>query len=208
MKKLLAALCIMCLSFSSLLVSHAQAQSFDTVLNWMFNNGLTKYDTSNEFRPNDLITRWEASKFVAQAARVMWLTPNYNQCSFSDIAGYDITLIPHIWDACSYGLLKGSNWVFSPNNTLTEAQAITIVMRSLWGFLDETGDRRRSAYYEAGKEVGIITNESLDGVNTTNVTRQKLGTWFYKAATMNQWTVDQLDGEAELMEIINKIFGE
>lgn len=184
----------------------SNAQSFDTVLNWMHTNGLTKYQTADEFRPYDLITRWEASKFVNSAAWVMWLTKNYNQCTFSDITGYDYTLIPHIGDACAYGLLKWSKGNFMPNNTLTEAQAITIVMRAaMWQFLDETWDRRWSAYYEAGKEAGIITTESLDGVNATNVTRQKLGTWFYKAANMTAGQQQNLDGVSDLELLIQEL---
>jgi len=207
MKKLLILTLAVLFWSISLIPANVSAQSFDTVLNWMYTNWLTKYNTATEFRQYDLITRGEASKFVDSAAQVMALTKNYNQCTFNDIQGYDFTLIPHIWEACAYGLLKWSQGNFMPNNTLTEAQAITIVMRSVMWFLDETWARRWSAYYEAWVEAGIITTESLDWVNSTNVTRQKLGTWFYKAANLNAWEKSNLDWEGELEALIQEIFG-
>lgn len=85
------------------------AQSFTSVLDWMHSNGLTKYDQVNDFRPNDNITRGEASKFVTKYAEYKQLAKNYNQCAFSDIEGYDYTLVPTIKEACEYGLMKGSN---------------------------------------------------------------------------------------------------
>jgi len=156
MKKSIALLCS-----AVLFASTVFGQSFNTVLDWMHTEGLTRYSQVNDFRPNDSITRGEAAKFVNQYAQLEGLTKSFTECNFSDIAGYDSTLVPHIGEACAYGLLKGSNGRYMPNNNITEAQAITIVVRSLYGFLDETGTYWRQPYYEAGKELGIIQSETL-----------------------------------------------
>lgn len=206
MKKILAVCTAFIVWFGSLAVYW---QSFGTVLDWMFSNWLTKYDQAEDFRPADYITRWEAAKFVDSYAKVEGLTKNYNQCAFSDIEGYDYTLIPHIKEACEYWLLKGSNGRYNPNGNITEAQAITVVVRTLKWFLDETGDKRRQPYYEVGKELGIIQWETLDGVNQVNISRQKLGTWFYQASQMvTDQDLIKLDGEEDLRGLMYEIFGD
>ncbi len=205
MKKLLAILASVALLASAL---PTFAQTNATTLEWLYGNGLTKYNDINEFRPNDSITRGEMSKFVTKYAEVQGLTKNYTQCNFNDIAGYDPTLEPTIIEACEYGLLKGSGNTYNPNGNVTEAQAITVVIRSLWGFLDETGAYRRQPYYEAGRALGIITGESLLWVDSTNITRIKMGKWFYLAAAQSAQDVQGLDGEEQLRNILQDIFGD
>ena len=178
------------------------AVDFSTVLDWMYENGLTRYQTEAEFRGDDNITRGEASKFVNEYAMLLWLEKNYDQCEFSDIAGYDSTLLPHIAEACAFGLLKGSNGAFMPENNISEAEAITVVVRTLQWFQDETGTPWYKNYYDMWKEMWMITTETLDGVATTMITRAKLGTWFYMAAKsqMNEWTADEQVAEEDSMD--------
>ncbi|USN56138.1 MAG: S-layer homology domain-containing protein [Candidatus Peribacteria bacterium] len=83
-----------------------------------------------DFRGDDSITRGEAAKFVNQYAQVLGLEQNYTACTFDDIAEYDYTLVPHIYEACKFGLLKGSQGKFMPNGNVSPAQAITIVVKN------------------------------------------------------------------------------
>lgn len=207
MKRIVSLLSAIVIGLSAWLSTFWYSAPFNTVHNWMYSNWLTKYDNVTDFRPNDRVTRWEISKFISQYAGFMWFEPNYTQCNFDDISNYDSTLVPHIKSACSYWLIKWSWTKFMPTGNLTEAQAITIVVRSLYWFLDETGSRRRGPYYEAGKQLWIIQNESIDWVNATNITRQKVWTRFYIAATM---VTDQdliwLDGEEDIRRVLKEIF--
>lgn len=170
---------------STFVPASAQTPNFSDVLEWMHSIGLTKYDQVDQFRPFDSITRWEAAKFVAEYAELQSLPKNYTQCDFSDIAGYDSTLTPHIKQACFYGLMKWSNGRYRPNWLITEAEAITVVMRSVYGFFEETADPRYIAYYNRWVDLGLITNESLRWVGTTNISREKLGTWLYQVANQD-----------------------
>jgi len=191
-----------------LLASAVFGQSFTTVLDWMYGEWLTRYNQVSDFRPNDSITRGEAAKFVNQYAQIEGLQKTYTQCQFSDIEGYDYTLVPHIAEACAYGLLKGSNGRYMPNGPITEAQAITVIIRSLYGFLDETWAYWRQPYYEAGRVLGIIQGETLQGVNQVNISRQKLGTRFYIASQqITNADLAQLDGGEDLRNILEEIFG-
>ena len=62
--------------------------------------------TVDAFRPDDFITRGEAAKFVTRYGTLLGIQKTYTQCEFSDLDGYDESLIPFIYEACSYGLLK------------------------------------------------------------------------------------------------------
>lgn len=166
-------------------VGFAQTPSFDTVIDWMYSQGLTKYSRIADFRPADSITRGEAAKFVDEYASLQNLPKDYAKCNFTDIDGYDSTLTPHIKQACFYGLLKGSNGKYRPNAGITEAEAITVVMRSVYGFFEETANPRWIAYYNRGQDLGLITDEGLREIGEAFISREKLGTWFYQAAQLN-----------------------
>ncbi len=175
---------------STLWVTRTTAQvevttSFTDVIEWMHTVWLTKYNSVEEFRPFDSITRWEAAKFVAQYARLAVLPKDYLQCEFNDIQWYDSTLTPHIKQACYYGLMKWSNGQYRPEWLITEAEAITVVMRSVYGFFEETADPWYIAYYNRWEALWLITDETLDSVGTTNISREKLGTRLYQANLLN-----------------------
>ena len=186
----------------------AQTPSFDgSVLPWMFDNGLTKYDASADYRPNDSITRGESAKLFTQFAELIGLTKDSTKvCQFDDIAGYDHTLEPMIIEACEYGLLKGSNGKFMPTNSISEAEAITVVVRALEGFKDETGNPWWGNYYAAGVNAGVIATSQDPDVWSVNepITRAKLGTWLYNAANAE----DLGEPEEEILDILEEIFGE
>lgn len=158
--------------------------SFDTVLSWLTSEWLTQYNNTTDFRWADSITRGEAAKFASQYASVIGFEWSFDACTFSDTAWYDSTLVPHIATACSLGILKWSNGMFMPNDTLTEAQAATLVIRTLFGFQDETKSPWYTDYFTLAQAAWLITTETMQSVNSTSVTREKLWTRFYLAAQL------------------------
>jgi len=202
MKKAISVLAILVLS-----VTTVNAQSFSTVYSWMAENGLTTLSQDN-FRPNDYITRWEVAKNFSQMAGVLDLekTRSASECQFNDIEGYDYTLVPHIIEACEYGLVKGSQWSYFPNNQISEAELITVTIRMLMGMQDETGNPWWSEYHSMGSWLGIIENKGVWDLDTP-ATRQTVGTWLYKAANVDT-TAAQEEGTDELKSILEEIFGE
>ncbi len=161
--------------------TYALEVDIEDVHQWLHIKGLTRYDNLADFRANDRITRWEASKFITQYAKLLNMWTSYTECTFSDIANYDNTLTPFIAEVCSYGLIKWSQWRYMPTGNLTEAEAATIVVRSLEWFKDETKSPWYVDYYNRAKELQLINNETLESVNTTNITRGKLWTWLFLA---------------------------
>lgn len=125
--------------------------SFDVVLQWLNIKGLTKYNTVVDFRKDDSITRGEAAKFYSQFGVLFAVEKDYDQCNFSDLTGYDYTLVPFIDEVCSMGLIKGSQGKYMPNGLLTEIEAATIISRAISGFKDETKEPWYIDYYNHAK---------------------------------------------------------
>lgn len=167
---------------------------FSTALDRMYDAWLTIYNTEASFRWSDSITRWEASKFTASFGGSQSLSNSYNKCTFSDISWYDSTLTPHISQACKYWLLKWSNGRFMPNNNLTYAQWVTLVIRALDGFQDESWAQRWSNYFAKANTHGIELEVSQNSANNINITREQLWLLFYQAYLVSQgkdvWSCD------------------
>lgn len=184
------------------------AQTFDTVLDWMFQNGLTIYNTEDAFRRYDPIQRGEVAKNLTKFAEIMDLSMSKSttECQFGDIAGYDSTLEPHIVDACRYGLVKGFQGNYNPTGQVTEAEMITIIVRALLGFQNENNNPRWLEYYEAAQWLGLLDGEGVWDLDTP-ATRWKVGTWLYRAAQIDTDSIEE-EGSDELKAILTEIFGE
>ena len=174
----------------------------------MFDNGLTTMTSEAAFRPDDGVSRGEIAKFFAQFAELQGLskTKTVEDCQFNDVGWYDATLVPHIVSACEYGLVKGSQGSYFPNKQLTEAEALTVVIRAIAGMQDETGEPRWKETHEVAKWLGIIDNESVWDLNK-NALRGKVGTWLWRA-TQADVDAAQQEGTDELKSVLSEIFWE
>ena len=80
---------------------------------------MTKFPKLNDFLPNNLITRAEASKFFVKFAEQQGLARKVNDettCSFSDIEKYQKSdLYQTMLQSCQYGLFNGSEGKFNPD---------------------------------------------------------------------------------------------
>lgn len=174
----------------------------------MHTNGLTKYQDAASYRGQDFIVRGEVSKLFSNYAALQKLskTKTADACAFKDTSSYDETLQPTILDACMYGLVKGHDGNYYPNNSMTEAEALTVIVRSILGNQDETVTPRWKEYYEIGKWLNILDGEELYDLEK-KITREKVGTWLYRASQVDK---DQIksEGTDELKTILQDIFGE
>ena len=146
----------------------------------MYNAGLTKYDTKQTFLPNNTMTREEASKFFSVfATSEFQKTENPDApCNFTDLTGADPTLMSSIQTACKLGLFKGADGKFMPKNTLTNAEAITVLMRIIVGMLPEPSRSFSFNYVMKAQEIGLIGTITPEA----NITRGAAAILLYKAA--------------------------
>lgn len=62
-----------------------------------------------------------------------------------------------------------------PREKITHAQGITIAVRSLYGFQDETMSPWYASYVEGGEAIGIKSNVRLENMDGEFVTRAEFG---------------------------------
>lgn len=183
--------------------------STQTVVTFLNENGMTKFTTEADFRAQDGISRGESAKFIAEYASSINYNGSYDgSCTFSDIAKYDYTLVPHIGTVCSLWLIKGSNGMYMPNKGLTQAEALTILMRSQTGFEDETWARRYQNYFNKAVQAWLVTNSEVDTVASTAITRWRLGLWIYMILNPDPMETDASDEESTLENILGDLFGD
>lgn len=209
MKKLLFGLLIVFWAFLTFMPNQGSAQtSDDAVVSWMYDNGLTMFDNKEDFWWDRPVTRGEIAKFFTQFAIVYGKqkTKDASECQFNDIEGYDYTLVPNIIEACEYGLMKWSNGNYFPNNNITLAEWLTVIIRTIDGMQDETGNPWWRETYNSAQWLGILDNESVWDLDQ-QATRGQIWLWIYRA---NLAPVDGLVREwsQKIKEIMTEVFWE
>jgi len=127
---------ITCFFFS---FSFADSQ-LDGAVSWMHSNWLTKFDNASDFMSTQSLRRDEATKFFVQYAKEsLGLSPDTSKsCNFTDLDKARPDLKDLIKESCQLGLFQWYNWKFMPTQSLTNAQAITVLIRMIDGNKDET----------------------------------------------------------------------
>jgi hypothetical protein len=103
----------------------------EQALKFAYQFGITKYDNLTEFKSESAVTREQISKMMLQFAKTMDRSSNKGSfaCAFTDMNLTDPTLTNYITDACTQGMIKWWDNKFHPQNSVTQAQAITMLMR-------------------------------------------------------------------------------
>jgi len=143
--------------------SYSTDQEFVWSVDRMYENDMTKYNDANMFRPGDYLTRQEAAKFFVAYVET-FLTGKVESdlsCNFADITTADPTLQWDIEAACRWGLFYGANGHFMPNQPMTKAQAITVLVRALEQKHDETWNPRWTEYFQRARVLGITKETNV-----------------------------------------------
>lgn len=170
-------------------ISSAFSQSLEPqdIIDRLHSNEMTIYTSIDEYRPTQLITRWETAKMISKFAESLELTKDYPwSCDFEDISNYDDTLVPFITTSCEFGLLKWWNGMFTPTGTLTQAQALVIIQRARSGFRNETWTPWYREYFQEALQLWIVSSDQILSVESTPITRFELGARLYRASW--NWT--------------------
>lgn len=135
-------------------------------ITFLFDNGATKFETEAAFKPSDSLRRDAAAVFFGQFAKeVFGQTPDTSltMCTqLKDFADGYADRKQDMIDACQLGLLKGSNGSFLPKQQLTQAQAVTVLMRLINGSMDEPKGDFAVNYRTLAKKLGLTKGLALD----------------------------------------------
>lgn len=179
-------------------------QDLEDAVQWMYTNDLTRYDNIQDYRPADTLTREQAAKFFWNFALFMdkstvkWA----DECQFSDTANADYTLTPHILSSCMLGIFQWSQGKFMPFDTITRAEALTVVMRTIEWFEDENIDPWWFNYHKTARQLWI-TNENDVYALDIPITRYEIALIIHRASGQKWDNVDpsqlQLSELADLL---------
>ncbi len=67
----------------------------------------------------------------------------------------------YVYDACSNGLMYGSQNRFYPQNALSRAEAIAAIVRHMWGNMNQVADPWYTNYVNYAAEQWLIDNNNL-----------------------------------------------
>lgn len=157
------------------------SSEFMESINWMYDNGMTSYNTTESFMPYQTITRAQVAKMLDKFADATNLTTIRNQwnCEFSDVDPQS-EFKDSITKVCQYGVMAGSNDKFSPDQIVTKAEFVAMLIRLFdWAKLDESVNPWRTEYYKRAIEIGLISAQ--DTVSFTDeIARYDVATYLYR----------------------------
>ena len=154
---------------------------FMEAINWMYDMGMTSYNTTEAFMPYQTITRAQVAKMLDKFATATNMTEvrNFWNCEFSDVSD-DSEYKDSITKVCQYGIMAGANDKFSPDQTVTKAEFVAMLIRLFDGqTLDETLNPRWTSYYKRAIEIWLISAQ--DTVTfTSDIARYEVATFLYR----------------------------
>jgi uncharacterized surface protein with fasciclin (FAS1) repeats len=141
------------------------AVSLQDAIDYLYANGLTMFATEETFMGSKGLRRDEAAAFFARFARDvlgMEVDANATGCDFSDLATAHQDLLDEIAAACQLGLMRGSQGKFMPTDTLSNAHAMTVLVRLLDGDKEEPAGNWAANYAAAAKAAGLTAGLAAD----------------------------------------------
>ena len=157
------------------------SSEFMESINWMYDNGMTSYNTTESFMPYQTITRAQVAKMLDKFATATNLTTVRNQwnCEFSDVDPQS-EFKDSITKVCQYGVMAGSNDKFSPDQIVTKAEFVAMLIRLFdWAKLDESLNPRWTEYYKRAIEIWLISAQDTVSF-TSEIARYDVATYLYR----------------------------
>ena len=157
------------------------SSEFMESINWMYDNGMTSYNTTESFMPYQTITRAQVAKMLDKFATVTNLNTIRNQwnCEFSDVDPQS-EYKDSITKVCQYGVMAGSNDKFSPDQIVTKAEFVAMLIRLFdWAKLDESLNPRWTEYYKRAIEIWLISAQDTVSF-TSEIARYDVATYLYR----------------------------
>ena len=157
------------------------SSEFMESINWMYDNWMTSYNTTESFMPYQTITRAQVAKMLDKFATATNLTTIRNQwnCEFSDVDSQS-QYKDSITKVCQYGVMAGSNDKFSPDQIVTKAEFIAMLIRLFdWAKLDESVNPWWTEYYKRAIEIWLISAQDTVSF-TSEIARYDVATYLYR----------------------------
>lgn len=107
----------------------ATSRQSNDLIQWGYDNNITKYATQDTFMGNTPITREQAAKMIwtrITSQRSLEIPMSVDACTFSDSNEIDSSLTDRVGISCNYGLFRWYKGKFMPKEYLTLEDIITV----------------------------------------------------------------------------------
>ena len=180
------------LAFVGLFGGWSFANEYDDAVKRMHQEWLTIHSTAQAYKLDGNLRRDEAAKLFVKFLSLQTGTKLENgfivpeSCEFQDLDKARSDLKDSIKSACFQWIILWKNGKFSPDQTLTKAQGITILMRILEGKQSEPNPKEWWLnYYKLARKKKLLTTEQRNNP-TAPMKRGELALLLYKAWNL-QW---------------------
>lgn len=148
----------------------------------MYEDDYTRYSTPENYRPFDTLTRQEWAHFLSTYAskEVGTILDLQKDCTFNDLDQADPTLQNSILFSCLLWIFQWYEGDFRPQDAMTKAEFLAVLVRSIGGTADETKRPRRQDYYETAYE-RWLTKESDPSKIDQTLSRYEVTLLLYRA---------------------------
>lgn len=145
---------------------------------------LTSKFNIEDFKPNEYLTREQASKFFVEfAKKVKWKTnEKVKKVFFKDTKMADPTLKSYIIESNQMWIINWSKWNFMPFDNLKKSQALAMLIRIIYWSVNENRNPWYIWYQELAKDTYWIIDNYwvwLD-LDIINITRWDMALLFYR----------------------------
>lgn len=126
-----------------------------TTFKWAYDEGLIQKDS---FLGGLHLTRQEIAPILVQyLSKVAKKDYQSRECKAKDLYDAELRFQKDLQTLCSYGIFQGHRNLLHPKRTLTNAQAVALVMRIADGFQNpwKKGQHRAVNYFQRAKELGF-----------------------------------------------------
>ncbi len=122
---------------------------------------ITKYDSVDTFMPYNPIRRDEAAKmyvnFEKNTLGINDVVDDHKSCYFTDTHLWHSDLVDLIRESCLRGLFKGYVWSFMPTSSITNAQAVIVLIRMIkWEQVEPVDDHYATNYMTVAQDMGLL----------------------------------------------------
>ena len=184
------------LAFIGLCGGWSFANEYDDAIKRMHQAWLTIHSTTQAYKLDGDLRRDEAAKLFVKFLSLQtgaklengFIVPE--SCEFQDLDKARSDLKDSIKSACFQWIILWKSGKFSPDQTLTKAQGITILMRILEGKQSEPNPKEWWLnYYKLARKKKLLTTEQRNNP-TTPMKRGELALLLYKTWKL-QWRSEQ-----------------
>jgi len=160
----------------------------EEAISLLYKYNITKFDNVDSFMPQKAIRRDEAAKmFVSFYEELLenWkVEKNTGSCSFLDLNNSRPDLPNLIQKSCEYWLFKWYKWNFMPTDSITNGQAVVVLMRLLqWAQDEENVGHYAQNYMKLAEDYELLDGLNIDSEKYWDLpaTRKSIAKLLYRA---------------------------